>query len=93
MKRIFEFWTKTSLILRIAVGIVVGAALALFGFFVSWHYTGGADFTAGGAAIAAAGPLQLAAALRAVELQLTDHIIVAGEEYLSMSECGYFERK
>lgn len=37
--------------------------------------------------------LQLAAALRAVELQLTDHIIVAGEEYLSMSECGYFERK
>ena len=29
MKRIFEFWTKTSLILRIAVGIVVGAALAL----------------------------------------------------------------
>ena len=37
--------------------------------------------------------LQLATALRAVELQLTDHIIVAGEEYLSMSECGYFERK
>lgn len=37
--------------------------------------------------------MKLAAALRAVQLELTDHIIVAGEEYLSMSECGYLERK
>lgn len=33
----------------------------------------------------------LAGALRAVELQLLDHIIVAGEEYISMEEYGYFK--
>ena len=36
---------------------------------------------------------KLAAALQALSLQLADHIIVAGEEFLSMAECGYFERK
>lgn len=35
---------------------------------------------------------RLAAALAGVQLQLADHIIVAGEDYLSMAECGYFER-
>lgn len=32
----------------------------------------------------------LAQALQAVELRLLDHIIVAGEEYISMEEYGYF---
>lgn len=32
-------------------------------------------------------------ALAAVQLQLLDHIIVAGNEYVSMEECGYFSRK
>ena len=35
---------------------------------------------------------KLASALAGVQLQLADHIIVAGEEYISMAECGYFER-
>lgn len=35
---------------------------------------------------------RLAVSLAAVQLQLADHIIVAGEEFLSMAECGYFER-
>lgn len=31
-------------------------------------------------------------ALAAVQLRLLDHIIVAGSEYVSMEECGYFDK-
>lgn len=34
--------------------------------------------------------LALRSALAAVQLQLVDHIVVAGEEFVSMEECGYF---
>ncbi len=34
--------------------------------------------------------LQLRAALGAVQIRLLDHIIVAGEDYISMEECGHF---
>ncbi len=36
--------------------------------------------------------LQLRNALEAVQIRLLDHIIVAGEDYISMEECGYFRR-
>ena len=34
---------------------------------------------------------QLAAALRSVGIKLTDHFVVVGNEFASMSECGYME--
>ena len=37
--------------------------------------------------------IALAQALKVVELRLLDHIIVAGEEYISMEEHGYFSAK
>ncbi len=33
----------------------------------------------------------ISSALAAVQLRLLDHIIVAGDEYVSMEECGYFK--
>ena len=36
--------------------------------------------------------MALSRALAAVQLRLLDHIIVAGEEYISMEECGHFRR-
>ena len=37
--------------------------------------------------------LALRNALSAVQLRLVDHIIVAGEEFVSMEECGYFNAR
>ena len=37
--------------------------------------------------------LILSRALAAVQLRLLDHIIVAGDEYVSMEECGYFDKE
>ncbi len=34
--------------------------------------------------------LRIHAALAAVQIRLLDHIIVAGEDYISMQDCGYF---
>ena len=36
--------------------------------------------------------LQIRSALEAVQIRLLDHIIVAGEEFISMEECGHFRR-
>ena len=36
--------------------------------------------------------LQIRSALEAMEIRLLDHIIVAGEDYISMEECGHFRR-
>ena len=36
--------------------------------------------------------LQIRNALEAMEIRLLDHIIVAGEDYISMEECGHFRR-
>ncbi len=36
--------------------------------------------------------LQLRSALEAMQIRLLDHIIVAGEEFISMEECGHFHR-
>ena len=36
--------------------------------------------------------LRIRSALEAVQIRLLDHIIVAGEEFTSMEECGHFRR-
>ncbi len=36
--------------------------------------------------------MQIRRALSAVQIRLLDHIIVSGEEYISMEECGHFRR-
>ena len=36
--------------------------------------------------------LQIRSALEAMQITLVDHIIVAGEEFISMEECGHFRR-
>ena len=36
--------------------------------------------------------LRIRSALEAVQIRLLDHIIVAGEEFISMEECGHFRR-
>ena len=36
--------------------------------------------------------LQIRNALEAVQIRLLDHIIVSGEEFISMEECGHFRR-
>ena len=36
--------------------------------------------------------LQIRSALEAMQIRLVDHIIVAGEEFISMEECGHFRR-